>query len=539
MRKTILRLLIVVPVALAFGYIMGTGGTEIAKRAAPDLFGGYTDNIEWELEDVPPVIESIFLSLDVDPLRAPVPKDRAGSGGALTSVEGQLLLMTHEGWFFDVSGDAAERLSITPPDNGYAAMLAFEEANPDYSWGHFFFRYNDVGYHEGQLLVSYTEWVAEQECYRTSLATAPYGDTIAADDWTVVFSTAPCLEPKTGGRAIDGHMSGGRFRIGPDGLVYLASGDYAVDGTYAPVAIAQDPDQQYGKVLTIDPTTGNSRVMSQGHSNMQGISFDQNGEVWVVEHGRRGGDELNLIRDGRDYGWPQVSLGTRYNKLPLADTLAYGRHPVFEPPVFAWLPSVAVSALTDITDFHPAWDGDLLAGTLAGQMLIRIRVRDGRVLFAERIEVGQRIRYIQQHEDMIALWTDQRQVLRLRVGAFDASAQFAERHIDTLDLTDAQKSATRLALGQCVECHALGSVGTDSAPALGDVFGRDVATAGFDYSEGLQALGGSWTRDQLLAYLADPDAVAEGTSMPNPEITDDAVRGALVDLLQALKEQPE
>ncbi len=539
MKKTLLRLLVIVPVALAFGYILGTGGTEIAKRAAPQLFDRYTDNIEWEAVGVEPTIETIFVSLDVTPLTEPVPKDRPGSGGALTSVDDLLMLMTHSGQFYDVTGDTAQILSIAPPDNGWDAMLAFQEANPDYTWGNYFFRYNDVDYYDGQLFVSFTEWVADQDCYRTTIAAAPYSETIATTDWRKVFSTTPCLAPKTQGRAIDGHMSGGRFRIDRTGTILLASGDYAVDGTYAPVALAQDPDQQYGKVLAIDPATGQAVTLSQGHSNMQGITQDSDGRLWVVEHGRRGGDELNLIRAGADYGWPKVSLGTRYNRLPLADTLAYGRHPRFEAPIFAWLPSVAISALTQIQDFHPAWDGDLLAGTLAGQMLIRIRIRDGRVLFAERIDLGQRIRYVHQHGDAITLWTDQRQVLKLRVGAFDASQQFAEAKIDDLALSDKQKTATRLALAQCSECHALGAISSDSAPALGTVFGRDIAATAFDYSDALRAQSGTWTRDRLSAYLDAPETVAPGTLMPNPEIQDPAIRDALIDLLQALREQPE
>lgn len=543
MKKTIIRLLIITPFAIVIGYIVGTGGTTILKQNLPSLFEQYPAALEWEAEGVPQTVESIFLSLDVDPVVEPIPKGRPGSGGALTSVGETLLLMTHEGQFFDVTGRSAIELGIAPPPNGWDAMLAFEAANPDYNWGHFFFRYNDVDYSDGRLFVSYAEWVEGEDCYRTSLASAlledKAGGKVTAGEWTRFFSTAPCLAPKTSGRAIDGHMSGGRFRLGPDGTVYLASGDYAVDGTYAPIAISQDPDQQYGKVLAIDPDTGASRTVSQGHSNMQGISFDQEGRLWTVEHGRRGGDELNLIREGLDYGWPQVALGTRYNRLPLPDTLDYGRHPVFEPPVFAWLPSVATSALTRIDGFHPAWDGDLLAGTLAGQMLIRLRIREERVVFAERIDLGLRVRYVHQHGDEIAVWTDQRYVLRLKVGAFDASQQFAEAWIAQLELSDKQKTAARLVLGQCAECHSFGVVGTDAAPALGEVYEGRVAAGAFEYSDALRQAGGQWSRDSLLAYLTDPEAVAAGTYMPNREIEDPAVREAIVDVLQALKKEPE
>lgn len=489
-------------------------------------------------------VETVFLALDVT--RFPVPVDRAGSGGAMVNVGDTLVLMTHEGGFFDVGGSEAVALDIAPPDNGYDAMLAFEKANSDYQFSHFYFRYNDVKAHADQLMVSYTEWVAASDCYRTSLAVANIGDTdvdtldISVDDWRVVFSTEPCLSPNEEGRAIQGHMAGGRFQIGSDNLVYLASGDYAQDGIYAPVPISQDPEQLYGKVLAIDPETGAVRVVSQGHSNMQGIAFDRDGQLWAVEHGRRGGDELNLIRDGLDYGWPQVSLGTRYNRLPLPNTLEYGRHPVFEPPVHAWLPSIGVSSLTRLDGFHPAWDGDFLAGSLSGGSLFRLRVTGDDMLFSERIPLGLRVRYVQQHDDMIAVWTDQKEILQLRVGEFDPSFHFAKAKIAELGLSEETAESVSTALDGCAECHGFGVLPGGAAPPLGEVYGRGVAgLPNFSYSASLSSVSGVWDRQALVAFLDDPHSVAAGTSMPDPGIDDPDVLNALVDVLAALRQQAE
>lgn len=489
-------------------------------------------------------LESIFVALDVESVSVPV--DRIGSGGALTSIGNALVVMTHEGRFFEVGGKEAIALDIAPPPNGYAAMLDFEAANPEYSFAHFYFRYNDVDVLDDSLIVSFTEWVADGACYRTTLASAPTGGapatdiSITSEDWTPFFSTEPCLEPNTVGRAIQGHMAGGRFRLTEEGLVLMASGDYAVDGTYAPMAIAQEPDAHYGKVLEIDIDTGGVRVVSQGHSNMQGIALGRDGSIWTVEHGRRGGDELNLIRDGLDYGWPQVSLGTRYNRLPLPNTLDYGRHPRFERPVHAWLPSVAISSLTRIEGFHPAWDGDLMAGSLSAQTLFRIRLDGDDMLFAERIPVGHRIRYVHQHGDEIALWTDQRRVLRLRVGEFDASYQFAVAKIEELGLRQRQAVQVETALESCSECHGFGVTPGIAAPSLGEVFGRDIAgLSGFPYSEALMQVDGVWDRDRLIAYLEDTDGFAQGGSMPDPGIDDPVVIEAIVDIIVALREQPE
>ncbi len=545
LKSTLIRIFLLTQVCFLAGAYYGSDGQLLNNLWSmiieePDLV------VE---EEIVPIehdpIDSIFIGLDVE--RVDVPVARAGSGGALASVDNDLLVMTHEGRFFDVTGAEAVELAVAPPPNGWGAMLAFEEANPNYNFAHYFFRYNDLDVFDDQLVVSYTEWVADDNCYRTSLAKAPLGGastsaamSVSKSDWDVFFSAEPCLEPKAAGRAIDGHMAGGRFRISADRTVYLASGDYAVDGTYSPLAIAQDPTQEYGKVLAIDFDTGEADVISQGHSNMQGITFTDDGSLYAVEHGRRGGDELNLIEAGNDYGWPRVSLSTRYNKLPLQNTLEYGRHPVFEAPVYSWLPSVAVSSLMRIENFHPAWDGDLLAGSLAEQTLFRIRLQDGRVLFDERIPVGYRIRYVHQHEDKIVLWTDEPAVLRLSVGAFDSSYQFAADMIGEFELTAEQKNQVEVALDQCSQCHGFGVLKGGNAPSLGEVYGREIAgLSDFAYSQSLSNVEGIWTRETLTEYLDDPDAFASGTAMPNPEISDLAVLSSIVEILVALREQAE
>ncbi|MEL6573050.1 MAG: PQQ-dependent sugar dehydrogenase [Pseudomonadota bacterium] len=490
-------------------------------------------------------IESIFIALDATSM--PIPVERPGSGGALTKMGDSIVLMTHEGRFFDVTGDTGEEVSISAPDSGWDAMLAFEAANPAYEFAHFYFRYNDIEATSDHLIVSFTHWEAEQSCYRTVLARAPLGGAtspaalaIQTNDWETLFETDPCLAPKNPGRAIDGHMAGGRFRVDENGDVILASGDYAVDGTYAPEALSQNSDTHYGKVLRISPETGEVVTLSQGHSNMQGVSFDENGDLFVVEHGRRGGDELNLIETGADYGWPTVSLGTRYNRLPLQTGDGnYGRHDGFQTPVYSWLPSVAISSLTRIDGFHPAWDGDLIAGSLAGNMLLRIRIRDGRVLFNERISIGERIRYVLQDEDAIVLWTDSKQIIKLSVGDFDPSIQFAYNKINDLDLSEAQAVAMKIVLEQCSECHNFGVTASENAPALGLVYDAPIASGDFAYSDALRGSSGNWTAERLVAYLTDPDSFAAGTSMPNPQLDDPELISGLVTILEALKNQPE
>ena len=261
MNRNVLRWFVLVPVTEGLFFLAGL-----------QLFSGLQPERQSAAPAPAPLdgLESIFVALDVETVAVPV--ERAGNGGALVSIGNDLVVMTHEGRFFEVGGTEAMSLDIAPPPNGYDAMLAFAEANPEYQFENWYFRYNDVDLLGDLLIVSFTEWVAEDDCYRTTLASAPTGGASATDisvagsDWTPFFSTVPCLQPNTVGRAIQGHMAGGRFRLTEDGTVILASGDYAMDGTYNPVTLPQDPEALYGKVMEIDPEDGAIRIISQGLS---------------------------------------------------------------------------------------------------------------------------------------------------------------------------------------------------------------------------------------------------------------------------------
>ncbi len=127
-------------------------------------------------------------------------------------------------------------------------------------------------------------------------------------------------------------------------------------------------------------------VWSAGHRNPQGMVFDSEGRLWVTEHGPRGGDELNLVQRGADYGWPVVSHGIHYNGRPLVTPWPEEGSDIAMPSAL-WLPSIAVCGLAAGTGgAFPEWEGDLLAGGLAGQIVERIRVdASGQVVEREAI----------------------------------------------------------------------------------------------------------------------------------------------------------
>jgi aldose sugar dehydrogenase len=125
-------------------------------------------------------------------------------------------------------------------------------------------------------------------------------------------------------------------------------------------------------------------IWSYGHRNPQGLVYDaETNELWSTEHGPRGGDELNLVTRGGNYGWPRVSHAINYNGNPLATPFHDGD---YIDPVLHWTPSIAACGLAQVRgDAFPQWRGDLLAGGLAGQVVERLRLSGGEVVERERI----------------------------------------------------------------------------------------------------------------------------------------------------------
>jgi cytochrome c2 len=192
---------------------------------------------------------------------------------------------------------------------------------------------------------------------------------------------------------------------------------------------------------------------------------------------------------------------------------------------------VGVSGLATVLGFSDAWDGDLIASSLKGLSLFRIRVIDGRAIYSERIPIGRRIREVHQHTNgQLVLWTETFELAFLSAGGTKRAYDYATRLIDESPLDEARKAVLRTRFDACLECHAL-QYGSDAgAPSLLGVWGRPVASGGFgDYSQGLRARGGVWDATSLKAFLASPDEFAPGTSMPaqhldDPEVVDEIVR---------------
>ncbi|MGZ9143772.1 MAG: PQQ-dependent sugar dehydrogenase [Candidatus Binatia bacterium] len=182
-------------------------------------------------------------------------------------------------------------------------------------------------------------------------------------------------------------------------------------------------------------------------------------------------------------------------------------HKTFKAPAFAWLPSVAPSGLTLIEGFHETWGGDLLRGTLKDQSLYRIHIHDKRVMFAERIPVNKRIRYVHQHSHgRLVLWTDDNHIIFLSVDERRFTTEFIDRHIESSGYSDLEKRKVESAVNSCRQCHSFDPGDQANAPSLGAIFDSTIAATGYSgYSEALKGRCGRWSR-------AEPTGVFERSS---------------------------
>ena len=227
------------------------------------------------------------------------------------------------------------------------------------------------------------------------------GETPRLDQVTTIFR-------QNGPPSPSGNNVACRIAQGSDGNLFVSLGDH-----FAPRDDAQNLANHIGKIVRIkpdgsvpqdNPFAGNAgdkpEIWSYGHRNAEGLAFNPaDGKLWEQEHGPQGGDEINIIQKGKNYGWPVIGYGIDYNGARIHESTS---KPGMEQPLWHWTPSIAPSGMTFYSgDLFRGWNGSLINGALKFQMIVRLELKDGKVVKEERLlqELHERIRDVRQGPD--------------------------------------------------------------------------------------------------------------------------------------------
>ena len=487
-----------------------------------------------------------------------------GRGGAMESMGEDLLVVTPKGGFALVFPDGtAEYLDGNVPMN---AVSLGQHDDYDNHFDPRFFRVADIllkELGEGSYELFATHHYFTGECIRfrlssTTIRQAEESVTVMPD-WRAIFDAEPCLPLKW----FAGRGAGGKMLT--DGADYLLVNIGAHQTSLWLARPTSDPASHLGKLLRIAIETGETETLAIGFRNSQGLARDAEGNLWATDHGPQGGDELNLVERGGNYGWPLVSYGVDYeDKVPLTiEDEAMGRHDGFLRPAFAWVPSPGVSAIA-VNDerWFPLWKDDLLIASMRARSLFRVRRHGTDVQYAERIEIGWRIRDLTFMPDgRIALLRDggwvyflsrslrycnedaqkQRKVYSVNCESIAAPSvpdppdtEYSEPYVPHLDRNLA---GARLFDLHCSACHNLNAEQHGAGPHLVGVIGRRAGEVeGYRFSDAFDSLDVVWTQDSVTQFLTghrDPEQFARERPSSSPSIGEAEAR-AIADHISKL-----
>lgn len=265
----------------------------------------------------------------------------------------------------------------------------------------------DVAVHEGWVYISYAEpglplmnstAVARGKLHNGELK-----------DLEVIFSQKP--------KYISRAHFGSRLAFSPDGYLFITLGE-----RYMPRDDAQTLDNHHGKMIRLWPDGRVPKdnpylkqkgalpeIWSIGHRNIQGAAIHpKTGQLWIHEHGPKGGDEINIPEAGKNYGWPVITYGKEYTGGDIGE----GTHKAgMEQPIYYWVPSIAPSGMAFYSgEAFPNWQGDLFIGGLKFKQLVRLELNGKQIVAEERFlddRIGERIRdVVQGPDEYLYLLTD-------------------------------------------------------------------------------------------------------------------------------------
>lgn len=349
------------------------------------------------------LVETHFFNVDTDEFK--ISNDIRGSGGALL-VDGEYLEVgTADGRFIgiDLKTEEIENAILPALNMGSDSMpqsktITYQETLP---------RLHDLVLFAGIHYATFDRYVPSEDRVRFVVARIRRGE----KEWEDLYVSPPLPT------ALFTLGSGGAIAVDNFGeSLYFSVGDFSLDrlnglpSDYAP----QSENLPWGHILKMNLTTFRTVLFSKGHRNPVGLTFLDNGKLLSSEMGPRGGDELNFISQGMNYGWPFASYGTYYgnfNRYSVPQDWKTGF--VSVEPVYIFLPSVAPSSLFQSQTFDESWSGNIVMGSLKGESIFNIKINGENVFYSEQIPLGKRIRDLAESGNVIFCLTDAGTVIRI------------------------------------------------------------------------------------------------------------------------------
>ena len=375
-------------------------------------------------------IDTAYNTLELEYFTVPV----YSSYGGIAKVDDTILYLSGDSDLFLLKKNDKKKIEFkqiisTKIDNKKSLFVKNNEKKVG-NYAERFFGIKDVlvdsftGFENKLLFASSLEYNDLDDCYTMGVY---YSEIINTDifevsKWKNIFSTEKCLtvDLTTNPRFAAASAGGRLIKIDEDHIL-LSIGDFYADGVNGP-AMSQDLSNMYGKTIKINIKNSNHEVFSYGHRNPQGLYIDKGNNIFSTEHGPTYGDELNLIFENNNYGWPIATYGTNFkssdayikdandNKKEWPLDTTKNTHNSFSKPLFSWGNTIGISNLIVYENNHfPKWNKNLIVSTLASNQLIRMVFDDknNSIIYKENIKLDKRIRdIIEMHDGRIALLTD-------------------------------------------------------------------------------------------------------------------------------------
>jgi cytochrome c2 len=490
------------------------------------ILNQYDQNIEENNSEGIKVIETTILPINLNYIRLNKNLKFATGGGSITSFGADFLVADRLGSFYKVNlsnSKKIDKLNFPSIPNNLDSFILRSSVGKNLSDIHM--RVTSIAYDikRAKLYVGYTQYISDA-CNKFTIASLKVNlDLNHEGTWRNVYESQ-CVTINHAS-----HEGGGKilvvknklyFSIGyPDSIGF--QDEEGQDHIYN----TQNKNTSFGKIFEYDLESNFLKMLTLGHRNPQGLAF-LNEVLYEVEHGPQGGDEINIIKEGFNYGWPIITNGTKYGMYDYKVDFKNEPNQKFQDPLYAFVPSIGISSIVGIKGFNDRWNQNLLIGSLKSQSLYRVKLNNqGFVEFVEPIWLGHRIRDVNQFQKTITLLTDDSNLILITV-----NEELLKKNIKnvTFKFQDHERK-----IEKCLKCHSFDQTNQSSiAPSLRNIINRKFASDNFynHYSEAIKKSSGVWSKNNLIKFIQKPQEVIVGTTMPNLDISTEEAE-ELVDIL--------